>query len=165
MQFYFQTVHYGEMLKMREEKVTINILNWLENSSWTIICFDFPQSGTGILLHPNKFENFPSKNKGGIIPDIIAVKDNIALFFENKDRFVLSDFNKINEIKNNRLFENSIEKLIEPIIISKIYYGIGIPTIEKEIKKSLENCDKIDFLISTDTAGHVQIHYDDSKIF
>ena len=38
---------------MREEKVTINIMEWLEKNKWKIICYDFPQSGTGILLHIN----------------------------------------------------------------------------------------------------------------
>ena len=39
---------------MREEQVTKNILDWLESNGWKIICYDFPQSGTGVLLHLNK---------------------------------------------------------------------------------------------------------------
>lgn len=35
-----------------EEKVTINIIKWLKENDWEIICYDFPQSGTGIMLHP-----------------------------------------------------------------------------------------------------------------
>ena len=50
---------------MREEKVTKNILDWLEENGWTIICYDFPQSGTGVLLHLNN-SNRTEKNKGGI---------------------------------------------------------------------------------------------------
>jgi hypothetical protein len=83
---------------MKEERVTINILNWLESNGWKIICYDFPQSGTGVLLHPNSDENRTTKNKGGIIPDILATRNSVALFFENKDRFVLSDFEKLKEI-------------------------------------------------------------------
>ena len=48
-------------LIMREERVTINILNWLESNGWKIICYDFPQSGTGVLLHPNSDENRTKK--------------------------------------------------------------------------------------------------------
>ena len=70
---------------MREENVTKNILQWLQINKWEIICFDFPQSGTGVLLHLNDI-NRTEKNKGGIIPDIIAVKNGIAVFFENKDK-------------------------------------------------------------------------------
>ena len=54
---------------MREEQVTKNILDWLEGNGWKIICYDFPQSGTGVLLHLNN-SNRTEKNKGGIIPDI-----------------------------------------------------------------------------------------------
>lgn len=38
---------------MSEEQVTKLILEWLLNKKWNIIAFDFPQSGTGIYLHPN----------------------------------------------------------------------------------------------------------------
>lgn len=34
-------------IAMKEERVSINILNWLESNGWKIICYDFPQSGTG----------------------------------------------------------------------------------------------------------------------
>lgn len=99
-------------LIMREERVTINILNWLEENGWQIVCYDFPQSGTGILLHSNG-DNRTEKNKGGIISDIIVVKKDIALFFENKDRFYQPDFDKLLEIKteNNffRLFKSAIK--------------------------------------------------------
>lgn len=145
---------------MKEERVTINILNWLENNGWKIVCYDFPQSGTGILLHPNSGENRTSKNKGGIIPDILAVKDFKALFFENKDRFVLSDFEKIKEVKSSGNYSNSIENLLTDFNVKSIYYGIGIPAIEKHISKSLENIKSIDFLVSTNEEGAVKINFD-----
>ncbi len=53
---------------MKEEYVTKAILNWLETNNWKIICFDFPQSGTGYILHPNE-EYRTTKNYGAIIPD------------------------------------------------------------------------------------------------
>ena len=55
---------------LKEAKVTVNILNWLEQEGWEIICYDFPQSGTGIMLHPNNQEGSKSKNQDGIIPDL-----------------------------------------------------------------------------------------------
>lgn len=39
---------------MNEEKVTKCLLKWLIDNGWEIVCYDFPQSGTGRLLHPNK---------------------------------------------------------------------------------------------------------------
>ena len=42
---------------MNEEEVTKSILSKLRSDSWTIISFDFPQSGTGKTLHPNESSN------------------------------------------------------------------------------------------------------------
>lgn len=150
---------------MREEKVTINLLNWLETNGWKIICYDFPQSGTGLMLHPNSNVNHNEKNKGCIIPDIIAVKDTDAVYFENKDRFVKSDFDKLKEIKLSGDYSESLDDLLKEYGISEINYGVGIPSIKKEIDKSIEHIDDIDFLVSTDNDGCVTIHYDINNVF
>lgn len=150
---------------MREEKVTINFLNWLESKGWSIICYDFPQSGTGLMIHPNSNLNQNEKNKGGIIPDIIAVKDSIAVFFENKDRFVKSDFEKIIDIKTSGDYSENLDALLKDYNISEILYGIGIPSISKEINKSKANLDDIDFLLSVDIENNVTIHHDINGVF
>ncbi len=151
-------------LIMREERVTINILNWLEENGWQIVCYDFPQSGTGILLHPNG-DDRTEKNKGGIIPDIIAVKEDIALFFENKDRFYQPDFDKLFEIKTENNFSDSLSQLLSGFSISKMVYGIGIPEEKKHLEKSKTQLDKIDFLITTDDNKNVKVHFDIEKVF
>ena len=74
---------------MTEEEITKSILKWLIENNWEIICFDFPKSGTGIFLHPNGSSN---KNKDSINIDIIAIKNGISLFFENKDRFSFPEY-------------------------------------------------------------------------
>ena len=38
---------------MTEEQVTKALLQHLTDNGWHIVCFDFPQSGTGRVLHPN----------------------------------------------------------------------------------------------------------------
>lgn len=149
---------------MKEEKVTKNILDWLESNGWKIICYDFPQSGTGVLLHLNN-DKRTEKNKGGIIPDIIAVKNDIGIFFENKDRFYKSDFDKLNEIKTESNYSDSLVQLLNGLNVKAIYYGIGIPQLEKDIEKSKLHLEKIDFLISTNTEKEVIIHYDSDGIF
>ena len=150
---------------MREEKVTINLLNWLESEGWSIICYDFPQSGTGLMIHPNCNTNHNEKNKGGIIPYIIAIKNSIAVYFENKDRFVKSDFDKLKEIKLFGNYSDGLNDLLKKYRITKIYYGIGIPSFAKEIDKSKEHLDDIDFLLSTDSVGNVIIHHDINAVF
>ena len=152
---------------MREEKVTINIIKWLESNGWEIICYDYPQSGTGIMIHPDSSvnENIKKKNEGAIIPDIIAVRNSISVFFENKDRFVLSDFDKIIKIKQSGLYNEGLNSLLKGYNIQHIYYGIGLPDTNKDILKSMKNLDDIDFLISTNENGDVYIKYEIVKIF
>jgi len=79
---------------MTEEQVTKAILSAFIESNWNIISYDFPQSGTGKMLHPNGYNEH--KNIGSIIPDIIAVKESTCLFMENKNRVDKNDFFKIN---------------------------------------------------------------------
>lgn len=149
---------------MREEKVTKNILNWLQLNDWEIICFDFPQSGTGLLLHINN-DDRAEKNKGGIIPDIIAVKNITALFFENKDRFYQSDFDKLEDIKLSNDYSTSLNSILSGKNIKAIYYGVGLPSLKDEIEKSENHLHKIDFLISTNVDGIIQVHQDNYGIF
>lgn len=143
---------------MREEGVTISIIKWLEELGWEIICYDFPQSGTGIVLHPNNRDD-KAKNKGSIIPDIIAVKENVAILFENKDKFVLSDFEKILSLRINNLYSDSLNALLIHKNISNIYYGIGIPMKKHNLEKSMLYTEKIDFLISVKDDGKILINF------
>ena len=149
---------------MREERVTINILEWLDNCGWEIVCYDFPQSGTGRLLQPNPGV-IAEKNKGGIIPDIVAVKGTIVCFFENKDRYYEADFDKLYELKSSGRYSQSISLLLSSYNITKIVYGIGIPDVPKHIKKSKTQLAKIDFLVSTDDNAKIDIHYDSEQVF
>lgn len=64
---------------MWEENVTLSLINWLKDSGWDVIAFDYPGSGTGIRLHKNGTRY---KNKDTIVPDIIAVRNSIAVFWK-----------------------------------------------------------------------------------
>ena len=150
---------------LKEAKVTVNILNWLEQEGWEIICHDFPQSGTGIMLHPNNQEGSKSKNQDGIIPDIVAVKNGKVVFFENKDRFVLSDFEKIWGIKSSNKYSISLRKLINSPDDLNIFYGIGIPQANKHVEKSMNHLDKVDFIISVSEDGVIRVEYDEYLVF
>ena len=146
---------------MREEQVTKAILKWLTENDWQIVCFDFPQSGTGILLHPNSARS--EKNKDGFIPDIVAVKDGISLFFENKDRFYYPDYQKINNLIVSDEYSISINELLRPYNVNEIYYGIGLPT-HKHSKRSEEARHLVDFIVGVNEIFSIDILYNNKKI-
>jgi len=150
--------------RITEEQLTKLIINWLESNDWEIISFDFPQSGTGISLHPN--ENIrTSKNKASIIPDIVAIKNKTVIFFENKDRFVITDFVKTEYLKQTSDYSISISKLLQKFTYSAIYYGIGIPYNERNKKNIDDNLLKIDFSILVNPDYTISVHFDRMKIF
>jgi hypothetical protein len=142
--------------RITEEQVTKIILKWLNSQGWEIVCFDFPQSGTGYVLHPKEY-NRTTKNKGAIIPDIVAVKGRICLFFENKDRFVMSDFEKISILRTSNEYLASIERMLSNWEIEKIYYGVGLPKSDIQEAKILKNKDLIDFALLVNIDKEVSI--------
>jgi hypothetical protein len=150
--------------RITEEQATKAILDWLEANYWKIICFDFPQSGTGVSLHPNE-ELRTTKNKGAFIPDIVAIKNRTVIFFENKDRFVLDDFLKVKELRNNNDFSNSIERLLAEFEYTNILYGVGLVYSYGTEQKTNLHLDKIDFSIFYHGDKIINVHYDPKKIF
>lgn len=137
-------------LIMKEEDVTKAIIKNLMAKGWQIICYDFPQSGTGRVLHPN---DRSSKTLGSIIPDIVAIKDGAVLDFENKDRFVYSDFEKIDALRKSDEYSESWQRLLSGFTYSKIYYGVGMPMTETNYAKAEENRDKVDFIVHLNEDG------------
>lgn len=146
---------------MTEEQVTKALLKYLTDNNWHIVCFDFPQSGTGRVLHPNNADG--KKNKDSIIPDIVAVKNNISLFFENKDRFYFPDYKKVNKLIVDNQYTKAIDKLLSDYVIEKIYYGIGLPT-EKHKEKSKESSVLVNFIFGVNPDKSVEILYNPKKI-
>lgn len=150
--------------RLTEEQITKAILDWLEANGWEIICFDFPQSGTGVSMHPNE-ELRTTKNKGAIIPDIVAIKGTTVLFFENKDRFVLSDFVKVNDLKTGSDYSSSLQKLLKNHKVSHIFYGVGLPNNDNIFKRITEHQAKIDFAICVAGDKTITVQLENSLIF
>jgi len=141
---------------MTEEQVTKAILNRLIEGGWNIVAFDFPQSGSGRMLHPDG-EVF-EKNRGGIIPDIVAVKNSTCLFFENKDRVVVDDFLKIALLINDNHYTRAISRLLEKYPTEKILYGIGFPA-HKWNDRAAANATTVDFIVGVTVGGNVEFLY------
>ena len=152
---------YGGMHRMTEEQVTKSLLRQLISNDWNIICFDFPQSGTGRVLHSD--DVIGEKTKNSIIPDIVAVKNKIALFFENKDRFYLPDYKKVNALIENNQYTCAIDSLLSDYEIANIYYGIGLPT-EKYTAKSKECAYLVDFIFGVNRDGTITTLHNRAKI-
>jgi hypothetical protein len=129
---------------MTEEQVTKAILEALIKGDWKIIAYDFPQSGTGKMLHPN--ESSSEKNKGSIIPDIVAAKNGVCLFFENKDRVVVSDFSKISSLINDNQYSDAISALLSEYCICEIFYGIAFPSFQWDEQAELSS-PLVDFIV------------------
>ena len=150
--------------RLTEENITKFIISWLEAAGWEIICFDLPQSGTGKVIHPNRCKK-GSKNKDSIIPDIVAVRDTDAIFFENKGKFFISDFEKINTLRTTDGYSTDISRLFYEYDIRKISYGIGGSDSSSFISKAKENIHLVDFFISVSDRGEVSVIFDSDKVF
>lgn len=145
-----------------EEAVTKTILGWLEKDGWEIISYDFPQSGTGINLKKNDCET--EKNKGDIIPDIIAVRNGVCIFAEDKDHYDYSDYKKVNNLRTSNDYTDAIDEVLSNRNIYQIYYGIGL--YKGEYKSAAkENEILTDFVLTVDDLLIVKIEYNPNAIF
>lgn len=141
---------------MTEEQVTKAILKWLLAHGWKIVCFDFPQSGTGRLLHSE--DAMGTKNKGTINPDIVAVKGAFCLFFENKDRFYYPDYEKVHRLIVHNSYVQAIAQLLDKYPVTHIYYGIGLPA-GKHGQASKEAAHLVDFIVGVQNDQTVSVLY------
>jgi hypothetical protein len=153
--------------RITEEVVTKKILNWLKSNWRDIICFDFPQSGTWYVLQIN---NDLRVNKGQdiIIPDIVALKSWKCVFFENKNRFVLADFEKVNKLKTTNNYSESIDKLLCKYNITDIYYGVWLPLYNESLSKIDKYLDLVDFVVVLNLSNQderVEVLFQSNVIF
>lgn len=138
---------------MREENVTMFLLKWLKNDEWIIVAFDYPGSGTGVRLHKNGSR---FRNKDTIVPDIIAVKNGKALFFENKDHFYKKDFDKQYSNIIDGFFSDDVNEVLRPYNVENIKWGIGMP--DSKYSKNVEKYEyMVDFLVTVEEEGNVII--------
>ena len=146
---------------MNEEFVTKAILKWLIDNQWKIMCFDFPQSGTGKVLHMNNSST--QKNKDSIIPDIVAVKESISVFFENKDRFYQPDYEKVHRLIVDNQYTDAIASLLSEYKIKQIFYGIGLPKFKHQ-ENSERSAHLVNFIIGVNENKTIEILYNPENI-
>jgi len=129
---------------MTEEDVTKKMLAILIEKDWSIICYDFPQSGTGKQIHPNGER---SKTDGIWNPDIVAHKNRTVLCFENKDHFVQADVEKLEHIKNSNCYSEGFSKLLKNHPFDNVYYGVALPWSTNAEGRAVEALVDIDFAV------------------
>lgn len=138
---------------MDEEFITKKIVNFLKEKGYTIISFDFPQSGTGIMLHPDK----TAKKNEGIKPDILAFKGNLMIAMENKNRYWKKDFEKLNILKASGCYKRVLDELQNRYKTTTLRVGVGIPDEESVVSKAIKSADLIDFVIAVSKNGEARI--------
>ncbi|MBQ4391921.1 MAG: hypothetical protein II826_02280 [Prevotella sp.] len=148
--------------RMTEEQVTKAIIRWLEATGWEILSFDYPQSGTGRVLHP-AFST--SKTEGSIIPDIIAHKDSTLVFFENKSRYTYSDFEKVERLRHTDAYDQDIALLAENRHFGRTFYGIGFQYGQHLTEKSRKSWPMADFVLTVGDDFSITPQYDPHHIF
>ena len=99
----------------------------------------------------SKDRELGSKNTGSIIPDIVASKAGMVLFFENKVDFNIIDIEALMLLKNSGLYDISIHELLKSIgPIEGIFYGIALKNNKKNKDKICRNEDFLDFALLVD---------------
>ena len=144
------------MVKMREEFVTKTIRDFLKSKGWAIFSFDYPQSGTGYIIHP---KDRTHKNKKSVIPDIIAYKDSKCIIMENKPYFYSKDFTKLDDLSNNESYTDSLKRLINRLNCNKIFYGVGLPNTVDIFNKEDDIINLVDFIITVDKSKNCEYFY------
>lgn len=124
------------MERLSEESITKFLLDYLKSNGFEIFAYDFPQSGTGYSIRPDA-EKIGHKNLKNWIPDIIAIKNNALIFFENKDHNSSSDKRKINEIVSGEAYKNSISRLMARTNAKQYFIIIGMPFVFLNSDESL----------------------------
>jgi len=148
---------------MKEEQITKSILKYLVTLGWTVISYDFPQSGTGTIIQPTHRDK-RTKNKGAIIPDIIAIRSQKVVIFENKDHFVFSDFQKIDSLRTDNVYLESFTKVLKAYTYEGLYYGVGLPDSDKAKLNTEKNKFMIDFALFVNLDGTISC-YDPGSLF
>ena len=139
---------------MTEEMVTKAILGFLMGRGWKIVSFDYPQSGTGRALHPR---GSCSKTGGVLIPDVVAIKEGIGIYLENKDHYCPDDFSKVASVLRTKDYAESFANVLG-VDQETMLGGIGLPE-SRCGSISEEDTKLVDFILKVREGGLVDIYY------
>ena len=139
-----------------EEFVTNNVARWLRLGGWRVVAVDFPQAGTGVMLHP---QPSGSPNQGALIPDIIAVLGSRVVLVESKDRFVRADFRKVHDARVGTGLLDAVRHVLGGQAVDRVTYGAAMPDIESQYSKTRPYLAEVDFVWLVSAMGNVRVLY------
>lgn len=116
--------------RLTEDFVTNAITAYLAASSWELRSVAAPGMGSGTILRPNPdATGRRPKIAGGVVIDVIARKDEMWLFLENKDRFSASDLLKLAEVRDSGRYSEDLARLTGSRS-AELRFGLGMPDTE-----------------------------------
>jgi hypothetical protein len=143
---------------MTEEFITKSIMMYLQDNGWSLISFDYPQSGSGYRFNRN-LVNVCKSTQNSIIPDVMALINDVLFIWENKNKFTLNDLLKYDNFAT--AYSDSLESLKLSISFKGICFGIGLANTSYNVRKTLEYREKLDFAVLVDDTGNVTVHIQD----
>lgn len=151
--------------RLTEEVITRTILSWLKSSGWTLLSFDYPQSGTGYPLRPSRNTVGTSKNLGTLIPDVVAFKNQVTVFFENKVKFFQGDIDALVTLRGGGPYEHSIKSLHGDLVSHQSFFGVGLESTPYNVKKLTGAVSCLDFAVLVSADLTVEVLLDQKSIF
>lgn len=146
-----------------EEYVTYKVADYLSHNDWGIISCNPPGGHGGICLLDK------DRSKGGIVPDIIAKKENYILVIESKPFFssgVSNDIAKLEGLTHNHVANLAQRLNLGNKWLKKWQFYLQKAVAVKTIKN--EEVDKVPssyiIFVTNDISGKIQTIIKDSSI-
>lgn len=138
---------------MREETITRAVARCLRDNGWIIYSIDYPQGGSGLTFHlADSAAGSRGRLAGAWKPDIVAHRDGVWLFMENKSFFSGSDFAKTADARESRKYEPDIERVLSERPL-RFVYGIGLPDESRIQRRAEARAKEVDCVVLVTASG------------
>jgi len=115
-------------MTLSEEKVTRELIRFHQREGWNVVSFDLPETGAGERIPPNNRQT-GTKQRGSIVPDIVAVNGEILRLVESKPKFDMNDVRKLELVLNGE-YSQGIERKFGHLEWESVEVSIGLPIAE-----------------------------------
>lgn len=135
---------------MKQEAITTQVASWLKQRGWNIVSRDCPQSGGGLRLRPSGTRH---KNRGTIIPDILACRGSDVLVVEVNTRCTRKDVRSLEKVRAESYLQSlqSATKVAQPRIWTAFATHAGVRLKPESLSRLLNA--HVDLLISAQESG------------